>query len=150
MPNKYWLLTATGLAALALVLGACAPAEPTESLSPVSPPPAGDLSPISPTPSSSGSETETPAVDISDLPPGVQNLVEQARDDLSQRLDVPQDEISLHSVEAVEWRDSSLGCPQPGMSYLQVITPGYRIILSASGQNYEYHTGLRSVILCEK
>jgi hypothetical protein len=80
----------------------------------------------------------------------VQSLVDQARDDLSQRLDIPTSEISLQSVEAVEWPDASLGCPQPGMMYAQVVTPGYRIILSAAGQNYQYHTSLSSAMLCEK
>jgi hypothetical protein len=47
-------------------------------------------------------------------------------------------------VRAVEWRDGSLGCAQAGMMYPQVITPGYRIVLSADGVKYEYHTGDRA------
>ena len=34
-------------------------------------------------------------------------------------------------------------------THLQVITPGYRIILEAQGQRYEYHTDQqRSVVRC--
>jgi len=68
---------------------------------------------------------------------------------LARRLDVSIQQIEVLSAEYVEWPDASLGCPQPGMMYAQVITPGYRIILSASGENYEYHTSLRGVVLCE-
>ena len=53
-------------------------------------------------------------------------------------------------VEAVEWRDSSLGCPEPGKAYLQVITPGYLFVLEAGGKTYEYHADRGNrVILCE-
>jgi hypothetical protein len=52
-------------------------------------------------------------------------------------------------VEAVDWSDTSLGCPEPGMAYAQVITPGYLIVLGAAGQTYEYHTDEHSsVVLC--
>ncbi|MDX1408310.1 MAG: hypothetical protein R3330_09255, partial [Saprospiraceae bacterium] len=40
----------------------------------------------------------------------------------------------------VVWPDSSLGCPQKGMVYADVLTPGYLIVLSADGREYEYHT----------
>jgi hypothetical protein len=97
-----------------------------------------------------GSDTVTPAIEIADLPPNVQELVEKARVDLSKRLDISVVDISLESVEAVEWRDSSLGCPKPGVSYLQVITPGYRLRLQAGGQLYEYHTDEQNVVYCDK
>ncbi|MBI3943224.1 MAG: hypothetical protein HY326_09445 [Chloroflexi bacterium] len=44
------------------------------------------------------------------------------------------------NVEEVEWRDSSLGCPEPGKMYLQVITPGYRVVLQKDGETIEVHT----------
>ena len=40
----------------------------------------------------------------------------------------------------MEWSDASLGRPQPGMMYAQVITPGYLVVLEADGQQYTYHT----------
>ena len=39
------------------------------------------------------------------------------------------DELTVGDSEAVEFSDSSLGCPQPGMAYLQVITPGHKVIV---------------------
>ena len=82
--------------------------------------------------------------------PEAEPLVAAARTDLAQRLDVPEGEIAVLSVEAVEWRDGSLGCPAPGMAYIQVITPGFRVILQVGGMEYEYHTDTRqSVVFCE-
>ena len=68
------------------------------------------------------------------------------------RLGRPADKITLFDVVRVteeEWPDSSLGCPKPGQAYLQVITPGYRVVLGANGKEYEYHTDMASqVIAC--
>ena len=72
--------------------------------------------------------------------PGLQDLIERVKDDLANRLTTPKEQISLIEATEVEWSDSSLGCPQPGMEYLQVITPGYRILLQADNQSYEYHS----------
>lgn len=68
--------------------------------------------------------------------------------DLAQRLGLPESAITVRTVESVEWPDASLGCPRPGMMYAQVITPGYRIVLEAAGQTYEYHTSQSHVVLC--
>lgn len=73
-----------------------------------------------------------------------------AREDLAQRLSIPASHINLAEFMEVEWSDSSLDCPQPGMSYLQVITPGYRILLEVNAQVYEYHSNKDVyVVYCE-
>lgn len=82
--------------------------------------------------------------------PTLQNLVEKTREDLSKRLSISAAQISLVEVAEVEWSDSSLGCPQAGMDYLQMITPGYRILLGANGQQYEYHSNRAAYfVYCE-
>jgi hypothetical protein len=43
-------------------------------------------------------------------------------------------------MEAMEWPNSGLGCPQSGQLYLQVITPGWVIEVRADGRTLEYHT----------
>ena len=60
------------------------------------------------------------------------------------------DEADIVVVEdnEVEWPDSSLGCPKPGMVYLQVITPGRLIVLEVAGTRYEYHAGADAPFLC--
>lgn len=78
-------------------------------------------------------------------------LVKAVVADLARRLNLPPEQIRVVQVEEKMWPDSSLGCPQPGQMYLQVITPGYRILLEAAGRQYDYHTGSEShFILCEK
>jgi hypothetical protein len=67
--------------------------------------------------------------------------VELARADLAGRLGVPVDEVTLVSATEVTWRDSSLGCPQPGMNYAQVLTDGSRIVLAVGGKQDQYHSG---------
>lgn len=69
---------------------------------------------------------------------------------LAKQLSISPAAITVRSVESVDWPDASLGCPQPGMMYAQVITPGYRVILEAKGKRYEYHAGTSNVILCNK
>ena len=81
--------------------------------------------------------------------PTLQKLVVQVKEDLARRLSITVDGIGLVEAEAVEWPDASLGCPQSGMMYAQVITPGFRVVLEAKGQTYEYHTDTgRLVVLC--
>jgi hypothetical protein len=40
-----------------------------------------------------------------------------------------------------DWPDGSLGCPQPGMLYTQVLTPGYQVVVEAGGEEYDYRMG---------
>src|SRR5690349_4416633 len=82
--------------------------------------------------------------------PRLQLLIEGTKADLASRLAIEANQISLGEILEVEWSDSSLDCPQPGMEYLQVITPGYRIVLEAGGQSYEYHTNRNTYfVYCE-
>lgn len=91
----------------------------------------------------------TPSV-IPPEEPGLQELITNVKADLAGRLSLPMQEISLIEFTAVEWSDSSLDCPEPEMSYLQVITPGYRMILQVNGNSYEYHSNRDSYfVYCE-
>lgn len=94
-------------------------------------------------PAAGGQEIQPPA--------GAERAVQLARQDLAQKLGLALEAIRLASVEGVEWPDTSLGCPQPGMMYAQVITPGFRVVLQAGGKTYEYHTDQgRFAVLCER
>ena len=76
---------------------------------------------------------------------------ELARAALAQELALAEADIAIVTVEENEWSDSSLGCPKPGMNYLQVITPGFKITLEAQGKRYEYHSDTnRRVVRCDK
>ena len=47
-----------------------------------------------------------------------------ARRSLAAKLSMPIERIKIVSVSPTEWRDSSLGCPERGMMYTQVLTSG--------------------------
>jgi hypothetical protein len=68
--------------------------------------------------------------------------------DLASRLGVAVDAVAVVDARAVTWGDSSLGCPQPGMQYLQRTVDGVLVILEAGGRRYEYHGG-DPLFLCE-
>jgi hypothetical protein len=80
----------------------------------------------------------------------MEGLVNAAKQDLAKRLAISVDQINLVQATAVVWPDSSMGCPQPGMEYLQVPEDGALIVLEAQGNLYEYHRGKRGLFLCEK
>jgi hypothetical protein len=83
------------------------------------------------------------------VPAAAQAVVDAALRDASGRLGVPRDQLAVVRIEVREWSDTSLGCPQPGQMYAQVITPGYLIIISGRGRQLEYHTDTRGrVVLC--
>lgn len=52
-------------------------------------------------------------------------------------LSLPMAEVTLVSLNAQEFNNSSLGCPASGMSYQQVITPGHRAIVEAQGRRFD-------------
>ena len=86
----------------------------------------------------------------STLDPVLQTLLDQAIADLTQRLAISADQILLVEARSVTWPDSSLGCPQEGMAYTQVLTPGYLIRLQAGDQEYEYHASSgTTLVYCE-
>jgi len=77
-------------------------------------------------------------------------LIESAKMDLAQRLSVPISQIEAIETKEATWPDASLGCPQPGIVYAQVLTPGYLVILKYAGDEFEYHVGIHGDIrYCE-
>jgi len=74
---------------------------------------------------------------------------EAAIADLAERQGADPADIEVVSVENVTWPDASVGCPEEGMQYAQMLTDGVRIVLELDGQRYEYHAGGdREVFFC--
>jgi hypothetical protein len=71
-----------------------------------------------------------------DIPPAVRAAI----DALTQSQGVSAGQVTVVSVEAVTWPDGCLGVVRPGVMCTQQTVPGFRIILEASGKQYEYHT----------
>lgn len=75
----------------------------------------------------------------------------QAIDDLAGRLAMPVERIEFLEFKSMLWPDGGLGCPRPGMVYLQVQQEGYLIRLRAGKREFDYHGGdRRGPYLCEK
>lgn len=126
MPHRLCLAAAAaGLAAL--LLTGCSGSDG---------PPTDEPTTLHPTHSPTGqasSTSEEPGEQAADL--------HSAVEDLAERLDIPADDIQAGPLESVTWPDGSLGCPRAGQSYPQVLTDGYRVILTAQGHDYAYHAG---------
>jgi len=74
------------------------------------------------------------------LPIGMTPAISAAITALSGTLNLPPGQITVVSAEAVEWPDGCLGVQKPGVMCTQAIVPGYKIILEANGEQYEFHT----------
>ena len=75
------------------------------------------------------------------LGPGITGLVELAKSDLHAKTGVQPDAIEILRAGYVTWPDASLGCPQPGYEYMQVLRNGSLILLRADKKVYSYHSG---------
>jgi hypothetical protein len=92
--------------------------------------------------------TQTPSSEAPCLSRGP--IEEQAREALADFLGISSGEVKVIKVEEVEWPDTSLGCPEPGMVYAQVIVPGWRVVMKAGGKIYEYHCGGKQGVLSDE
>jgi hypothetical protein len=107
----------------------------------------------SPSPTLAG--TDGPGGDVMKQPApydkALEPYVEQAKDDLLQRLpSLSVDQIEVVEAKAVVWPDAAMGCPQPGMVYIQVPVDGLLVRLRVKGQLFNYHGGgPRGLFLCE-
>jgi hypothetical protein len=76
---------------------------------------------------------------------------QKALADAAAHLGVNAEMLTVVQVEAKQWPDASLGCPQPGQFYAQVVTPGYLILIRGDGHELEYHTDQReTIVLCHE
>lgn len=120
------------------------PSEPKESESP--------STPLPPVPGQGDDMPEMPIDPPLPIPrsPGQRVLIERARVDLARRLTLPESQINVIEAKEAAWPDASLGCPQPGVDYVQIPTPGYLVKLEYGGNEFEYHVGIHgNVLYCE-
>jgi hypothetical protein len=78
-------------------------------------------------------------------------ITDRARQEASRALGVPPEQLTIEKAELVSWRDSSLGCSEPGKAYAQVIVEGVRVVLSGGGKKTEVHADLTGgrVVVCQ-
>jgi hypothetical protein len=118
--------------------------------------PAGGPAPTAPSPTT---ETLEPTVPTDDAqpdpgqprdpspPPGARQpassavpapYLEAVIADAARRAGVPADRVEVTRAQSVQWRDGSLGCPEPDMMYTQAIVDGYWVELEAAGSGFDY------------
>jgi hypothetical protein len=133
------------------ILAGCSPAvsattspgQVTETPAQASTPQASSIPQVAPTSTNPPAVQGTPGLPrvgvtpVADLPA----QIEQAKADLSARLKIEASSIQVVLAENVDWPDGSLGCPKPGIMYIQIVTPGVLIRLQYAGKVYEYHSG---------
>lgn len=77
--------------------------------------------------------------------------VQSAKKDLAQRLGgLERDIVLVGEIQEVTWPDMSLGCPEPGKMYAQMLTSGLKFTLKSGGRRFEYHTGSGALRLCKE
>ena len=82
---------------------------------------------------------EGQAQDELPLTPQLKPWTDMAVQDLAAKLGAKPGDIDVLEARYVTWPDSSLGCPQPDMGYLQALTEGLLIVLRNRGASYHYH-----------
>ena len=106
----------------------------------------GSLVPASlqPTQGRDPSSATTPAT--IDLPSSV---IDPVVAEIARVAGIPVEQVTIVSAEPVTFPDGGLGCPVPGMVYVQVQVDGYKIIAEAGGKIYDYRgTGPGKFRLC--
>jgi len=93
-------------------------------------------------------QVPTPAPKVNPTAPAwpaeAQPLVDLARAELAKVVSAT--DIEVVKVEAVQWRDGCLECAKAGEMCTDAIVPGYRIVLRAAGQEFEYRTDEKQTV----
>ena len=122
------MLVRIALLAAAVVVAGCSSAAAPSAAAP-SPTPAGAAFSVAPV----GDASMSPGT--IDLPASV---IDPVVADIAKTAGVPVDQVEVISAQSVTFPDGSLGCPQPGLAYTQVVVDGYQIVARAGGTVYDY------------
>jgi hypothetical protein len=112
----------------------------------VSGPSVVDLSKLTPVNNEGGTNVVIPAPQTRN---SKNKLIHDISLDVSKRLGVNIDEVTLVDIIEKVWPDESLGCPAAGKVYTQVAVNGYQVIVKANATEYIYNTkGFEAFIWC--
>lgn len=84
-------------------------------------------------------ESEVPgisAAQLGSLPAELANLIIA---DAAATASVEVSAVGISAVSEETFNDGSLGCPAKGQSYVQVLTPGWIVMVTAGSTTFEYH-----------
>lgn len=77
-------------------------------------------------------------------------MADKLRSVLAQELDLDKDTLEVKEAIELDWPDASLGAPEAGQVYAQVITKGFKITFASQTRTYEVHTdqeGQRAILV---
>jgi hypothetical protein len=60
--------------------------------------------------------------------------------DAARRFKVAESEVVVTQAERVTWSDASLGCPDPGQMYAQMLVEGFRVVAKTAAGSLSYNT----------
>lgn len=111
---------------------------------------------VSPSDAASSTPVDQSAGPVPTVAPGVGQgvppaVLQAAVADAAPRAGVDPGAVTVVSAEPVTFPNGGLGCPEPGMMYTDVLTPGYRVVVEAGGRQYDYRAGAKggAVRWCE-
>lgn len=141
------LLVVLAIATACVQAGAGPSATPSPTGSPA-PSASAEGAPPGNSPSPSGTGGPGAAPTGGEVPAAI---LDAAKADLAKRTGLDPATFTVIRADAVVWADGSLGCPVPGMMYVQMVTPGYWIVLGAGGASYDYRSGRSGPLrLCDQ
>ena len=79
-----------------------------------------------------------------------EEAIQLAKVALEEKVGIDADSIRLASATAAEWPDSSLDCPEKGMAYQPVLSPGYVVSLHVNSRTYTVHVAGADAVICNK
>lgn len=115
------------LLATAWIVAGCSAAAPSRDT--------GSLTPASVTPSLIPDGSAAASRGPFDLPA---SIVDPVVAEIARLAGVPVDQVTVLSAESVTFPDGGLGCPVPGMVYIQVQVDGFKIVAEAGGNTYDF------------
>ena len=86
------------------------------------------------------------AVPAANIPRDVRRAVVA---DAARRFKVAESAVVVTQAEKVTWSDASLGCPEPGRMYAQMLVEGFRVVAKTAAGSLVYNTdGGGTVVSC--
>lgn len=127
-----WLNRLLKVGLLSLLLGLAACGSPQRQ--------SADLQPAPTAPPLASVQPSSGAAASPDAAPPSPELIAAVKARVSQEFGVAESQLQVQESQAVDWSDSCLGAAEAGELCAQMITPGYRIVLSSGTQQFEVHT----------
>lgn len=79
-----------------------------------------------------------------------QAAIDLAISKVNDKIPASRDTVTNIRIRSIQWPDSSLGCAEPGVEYLQKVTPGYLVNLKVDEEFYTVNVGDNRAVICDR